>query len=1094
MPDLISKIAGQFDITRLNADHPLGQTQLTPSLPSSAIVPELPPLGSRRQVEAVTRPRVDVGIDRLAAKGGAALGSPTVPGTAPSTSISPADLPPVLKAMTQARPQLSLLVPEIFGSRTEATELLAETLSRLDVPRAQEEVPNLASAPVVLLTLALAAASGRNADDALQGLQVLQYLNLIEDIADAWRQRTANIGPDAAEPYRPPDMDTATATAWQTLTALASTPTGLPLCQLLLQRPIEASQLLDVSLMLKAAAVAATEAGIGLDPIALLRLPSTGRTLAGEALLCAAARLAGDLAAAAPHSWALGAVRNDLMSDGPGSDFAVINDRLMKMGRWVERATSDRETPLRHPMRAKSPFRALHHGVQQVDRGASIGHHKVLRDQAVLTAASNLRDHLVTTPPPAASSLTIVPTALLRSAVLEHCLADADARGLERAGFDTAALKNIVARMSERLTLPDETPATAAARLLALPEVQALASLRLDAATLSSWTGDARRAKDEGQPASTSGDMAPGPLDIAHAALQTARDEALGRDTRVADINRETVRSALQDIVQNIEGSGRLRLSAGGISGIGLRQITATISALASALFLRGRVDAQLQQGRQAVFEIAMAPFDAEIMLATQRQSKRNIGLGGFIGPDLGAGKIGINVDANLWISEHNQLAGITLRLPRVGRPMSTLRDEFSRLVDHLLDGSTGGSAMAAPLNTATTRATATTADVEAAGPGAHPLLRQLLQAFPDLTVNQIANGGDSRRRHSIGVDLAGAIGAGWFKATSSLGGYAEGQRDVTRHYADASGRMRLVRSVKGEIDSAGMAARAALGAGPAVANATGNYGNAHLHVMGLPIGLGAERIFGGGFDRNDRMYEDGRLHPLSFVEREFYDLDEFLENLKHEVPAWLTAGAPPERLQQLLDEIKTYAQPTHTFSTRWIVTPEMKARDDAYRSTIALLELLPHSGDTVAALREAVEAHWHDRQCMQPYSMRAYDRQLRQRTRGVDLVAHLAAVDSAEASHIDNRLDVKPRTQVARQAPVNPFPPMWSPPLRALLPSMASPYCTSGDNMAPPSNAMAAARVFPADGMDLQRCIEELQQQRSTRAAKVTRNANLPV
>ncbi|MFE8646315.1 hypothetical protein ACFX58_14615 [Sphingomonas sp. NCPPB 2930] len=1090
MPDPISKIAVQFDIARLNADHPLRQTQRTPSMPSSAIAPDLPPPRQHRQSRATTRPRVDLGIDRLRAEGPAASEAATTSGATPPFGTLPPNLPPVLRAMEQAQPDLRLVVPEIFGSRTESTDMLAETMSRLDVSDAHE-VPGLPSAPVMLRILALAAGSKCNANDALQGLQVLRALDVTATIADAWRQRASNIDPDAAGPSETPAMDVGTATAWRALAALAATPDGLVWSRALLRRPIDASQALDVSLLLKAAAVAATEAGIGLDPIALLRLPATGRTLSGAAVMCAAARLAGDFAAATPLSWALVAVRNDLMHDGPGSDFAGINDRLMKMGRWVERATSNQESPPRHPMREKSPFRALRHGVQQVDRGPSIGRHKVARDQALRTAASALRDHLATMSTPAceASGQNGVPAALIRAAVLEHCLADTNAQGVERAGFDEDALEDIAALLGPRLTdlvLPDETLAATGSRLAALPEIRALADLRLDAATLSRWTEDARQAQDAKRPAPTVEDVPPTPLDIACTALQAARDEALGRDTRVVDIDRETVRAALQDIVRNIEGSSRLRLLAGGVSGVGLRQITATISALASALFLRGRVDARLQQGRQAVFEIAMPPYDVEIMLATQRQSKRTFGLGGFIGPDIGAGKIGINVDANVWTGEHSELAGITLRLPRVGVPVATMRREFSRLVDHLLDGSAGGSAMANPFSDATAVAAATT-NVDAAGSGAHSLLRQLLQAFPDLTVNRIADGGDSRRRHGLNVDLAGSIGAGGFKASAGLGGYTEGQRDITRHYADATGRLRVVRSFRGDINTAGVAARAALGASHAVSSATGNV---ELGLLALPVAIGAERIVGGSFDRVEKVYEDGRLHPLSYVEREFQNVDEFLEHLKHELPDWLAAGAPPERLQKLLDEIRTHAQPTHTFSTRRIVTPEMKARDDAYRSTIDLLEQLPHSQDTVAALREAVEAQWQDRQCLQPYSIRAYDRQVSQQTLGIDLVAQLAAVDSAEASHIDNRLDVKPRTQIARPAPASPFQSMWSPPSRALLPVMASPDGISADAMAPLSNAMAAAHVFPADRLDLRRDIEDLQQRRAVQADEVARNA----
>ncbi|WAC71570.1 hypothetical protein OU995_18540 [Roseateles sp. SL47] len=1071
MPDPISKFADYFNVARLNADHPLAQTQQTPSLPSSAIAPSLPPLGDRRSGGVSLPPRADIGIDRLLAeRASATAGAPDAAGTPPAADTVGAlcapgaqradTVPPLmLRAMTRARLRLSDVVREVFPARMQSTDRLTETLAGLDLSHAAL-VPGLPSAPIVLLTLALARGSQGHAADALRGLRVLRRLDVVPDIGDAWRRRAARLDPAAPGPSRPPAIETipdrGVTTAWQTLAALATTPDGLALSQALLKRPVDDSQRIDVSLLLKAATVAAREAGIELDPEALLQRPSTGQTLAGAALLCAAARLAGDLDSAAPHTWALAAVRNDLMSDGPGSDFARINQRLMKTGLWVERATSENEALVRHPLREKSPFRALRHGVQRVDRGPAIGRHKVERDKAVNEAAIALRDHLVSaaampvapaTRAPGATGATTeiarpmdpanvrqmdIPTTLLRAAVLDHCLVLGGPQELERTGFDGAALTDIAARLDGLLPhthQPDEDRDPRVAALLTRPDIQALAQLRLDADTLSKWIDDAERA--QAAPAQAR-DPGAAPLAVARTALQHARDEALGRDTRVPDINRETVREALKDIIRNIEGSSRLRLSAGGISGVGLRQVTATISALASALFLRGRVDARLQQGRQAIFEIAMPPYDMEIVLGSQRQSARNLGLGAFIGPDLGAGKIGLNVDATLWASERNQLSGISLRLPRVGRPVPELREEFARLVDHLLDGSTGG--------------------LEAGRPAVQPLLRQLLQAFPDLTVNQIADGGDGRRRHGLGIDLAGSIGAGWFKATGSLGAYAEGQRDVSRHYTDATGRMRVSRTIDGQTNRAGAALRGALGVSQTVASSTGDAGKTDLTLGALPGALGAERILNGAFDRREEVYEDGRLHPLSFVEREFQDVDEFLAHLQRELPDWMAAGAPPERLQLLLDQIKTHVQPTHTFAARWIVTPEMKARDDAYRSAITLLEPLPNSTEAVAALRAAVESQWQDRQSLQPYSIRAYDRHSRQQTRGVDLVAQLAAVDSAEASHIDNRLDVKPRSDFTAPAtasgdapedtnpaflrsPESPFQSMWSPPSRATLP-----------------------------------------------------------
>ena len=53
----------------------------------------------------------------------------------------------------------------------------------------------------------------------------------------------------------------------------------------------------------------------------------------------------------------------------------------------------------------------------------------------------------------------------------------------------------------------------------------------------------------------------------------------------------------------------------------------------------------------------------------------------------------------------------------------------------------------------------------------------------------------------------------------------------------------------------------------------------------------------------------------------------------------------------------------------------------------------------------------------VQPYSIRSYERNAVQATKGVDLVMQLASLETAEASHIDNRLDA------AAQRPARPRP-----------------------------------------------------------------------
>lgn len=907
---------------------------------------------------------------------------------------------------------------QVFGAVAD----LAAELGRMDFSRVPP-TPGLPGVSGVLLAQALAAATGGNAQLASRALEALREFDPQQEIIAAWRGHddagSAHGTPEGSvasddgwsvsalppgspsaslnEPGAAGDASrVARQAVWRVAMALAATPSGMDLLQAVVARPVDAGQCRDFALLLKAAAAA------GADPAAMLADETARATVPGKAVACAAARMAGDVVAARPHQWALTAVHNDLFDTGPGSDFAAINARLMKTGRWIERATPERARRFRNPILGKSPFRALRHGTQKVDRGPAIARHRLARETALREAAAALKDQLIEAAPrmrtPGPGQ---VPEVLLRAAVLEHCLQAPAPQPLERAGFDEDARADIADRLAS-LLLPTAggTVSVAgearslASRLSELPELRALAGVRLDAQALGQWFSQAREA--------SGGDGVETPEDVpwvqvVSSALTRAEEEAEGRDTRVPVINRETVRSALKDIIANIEGSSRLRLSSGGIVGVGLRQVTASISALASAFFLRGRLDARAQRGRQAVFEIAMPPYDMEIVLGTQRQTAGQVGVGAFVGPDIGVAKVGVNIDTVFYGKERSYVGGISLRLPRVGRPVPELRAEFSALVDALLDGSEGG------VN---------------AGEGP-PLLQHLLQDFPELTVNRIGSAGDGRRRHGLGADIAGSIGQWAAKVSASVGGFVEAQRDVTKHYADATGRMRVERSIVGNTARAGGGIRASVGVAAAVASETAMSGGVDLSIATAQFGVGAERILSGMFDRREAVYEDGRLHPLSFVETEYQDVQAFLAAMAPQIEAWVDAGIDGARLDDLLDAIRQHAAPTHSFATRSTVTPETRARDDAYRSALQLCALHP-SGltEAVSAFAGAIEAQWKDPAAVQPYSLRSYERNMVQTTQGVELVMQLASLDAAEASHIDNRLDV-PAQRPLRSAAV---------------------------------------------------------------------------
>ncbi|WP_053844725.1 hypothetical protein [Paracidovorax avenae] len=1058
---LLGKLTRCFGISRVAFDTPAGQAQRMPSLASTAVRPLDAPARRPERQPRVDSARPPRGAVPAAAAGDGTAGAPR--GTARAGSAGGTASHALLDAMEQARPDMSRCVRSLFGRTTRrfgTAADLADALSQVDVSR-MAPIPGLPGAPRVLLAQAIAAATGGDVAPALDALAVLQEMDPAREVATAWRQRQAAAsegdagsvygtpaesldgsedgseygtarhsleadGPDLSMP-RGAEADgmaravAARQAAWRTAAALAVTPMGQDVLQAVVAVPVEAAQRRDFALLLKAAAAlpetlpgtAEGPAG-GADPAALLARAGAQDCLPGQAIACAAARMAGDVQAARPHQWALAAVRNDLFETGPGSDFAAIDARLVKTGRWIERAAPQRGRLLRNPLVGKTPFTALRHGTQGVERGPAIARHRRAREAALREAAEGLRAHLadaalrMRTPGPGQ-----VPEALLRAAVLAHCLQTPAPEPLEREGFDAAALGDIAGRLAGMLSLDlaADRRADLARRLTGAPALQALAALRFDARTMGQWLDEARAVAGAATQAAGDG---PEPLHAASAALARAREEVVGRDTRVPVVDRETVRAALKEIIARLEGSSRLRLSSGGLVGVGLRQITSSVSAIASAFFLRGRIDGRVQRGRQAVFEIAMPPYDMEIVLGTQRQAARQVGVGAFVGPDIGLAKAGVNVDTLLYGRDRADVSGISLRLPRVGRPVPELRAEFSALVDALLDGCHGGAQPA---------------------DGAQ-LLQRLLQAFPELTVNRIGRAGDGRRRHALGVDAAASAGHWGAKLSGSVGGFVEAQRNVTKHYADATGHMRVERSIEGHLNKAGLAARVSAGFGTSLASSTAASGGVDLSLAALQAGAAAENVFSGLSRRREAVYEAGRLHPLSFVETEYQNVNAFLEAMEPQAAAWVDAGIERPRLDALLEAVRQHAAPIHSFAARSTVTPAMRQRDDAYRSALQLCAQHPGGLPGAAqALAARIESQWTDPAAVQPYSLRSYERHMVQRTRGIDLVVQWASLEAAEASHIDNRIDVPAPRPAPAPAPA-PTRPEGRPP--AIAPGAA--------------------------------------------------------
>jgi hypothetical protein len=1012
---MFDRICNSFGLNRYTVETPVSQHQQSANKRDSGVRPTALPPRATPPNDTELGPRTGVpaaGASPSASPLAAVTPSPTRSETAlvaTHADSAEADMAvashPLIDAMKHGSANLHGLVENQFGRAAEvmfSKAMLRQALQALGPLTASAAPVGLPGMPAVLIAQSLALATGADATRSLAALGALRRLDPVGEVAAAWQHREAPV-------TRPDEAD-----AWRVVMELGNTPSGIKVLQAVLGKPVAPADESDFALLLKTALAITERDALLTTPSAMLAGPSAPTALLGDALDSAAASLAGNVEAAQMNAWALNAVRNDMFDTGPGTLFAALNARIMKMGQWIRHAAGDTALQLRNPIKGKSAFRALRHGAQQVDRGTAIGRHRTAFDVALRKAATELRAQLVQLAPLArAGGPAQVPQELFRAAVIDHCLATGAGTPLDGMHFNAAAMDDIAARLAGLLAEAGGRPQGAhppglLAQLKSLPQFEALGSTPMSMEQLGTWFGDALK-RHESLPWAGA-EARPRWADAVAGALKKAHQEVHGHDTRLPQVSREGMRGALKHIVANIEGSSRLRLSSGGIVGVGTRNLTAAVSSLVTGFLLRGRVDARKQWGRHAVFEIAMPPYDMEVMIATQRQRAVQFGMGASVGPDLAVVKAGGNVDVTAYGSESADLKGVTLRLPRIGRPVSALRTEFAQLVDKLLDG--------------------TAAE---AGQAQEPLLKQLLQDFPKLTVNHIGEAGDERKRHGVTAEGVAAVQGFGMRAGVSAGAAIEAQRGVIRHYEDASGSMQVERHIAGWGVRGGLGAR--LAAGPSVDAGPVKLSSGNTDTV--IAGISADLFVTGSAERREAVYQDGRLHPISFKETEHQNLDSFLADVEARRNEWVqarlnspgtsrAAGTEHTTLQRFLDDVAEYNKPTHTFAFRSTIRPEAAERIDAYRSTERLAQRMLDqaaragaNGDSafpvptgspqaaINASKQAVEDEWSNPASVQPYSLRAYERVSAQSTLGLNLIAQFSSQHAADASHIDNRLDV---------------------------------------------------------------------------------------
>ncbi len=203
----------------------------------------------------------------------------------------------------------------------------------------------------------------------------------------------------------------------------------------------------------------------------------------------------------------------------------------------------------------------------------------------------------------------------------------------------------------------------------------------------------------------------------------------------------------LHQVVQGLESSSRLRLAHGHSFGFNTGALSLIVGQLLSGLLLRFRLVLKLTQTRQAIFDLNMSPNSLEITFCTRKANGRELGASLGLGPDIPLLSAGVMLNLTPSKQESGRLDGVCLRIPRYPQGDAFVRQRAQALMSLLLAQRPAGSM---------------------------PLLKEILQRFPEVSVGRLGNAVEHRHSSAIELEFGVGVGVSHIRALGHTSLYAE--------------------------------------------------------------------------------------------------------------------------------------------------------------------------------------------------------------------------------------------------------------------------------------------------------------------------------
>jgi hypothetical protein len=718
-----------------------------------------------------------------------------------------------------------------------------------------------------LLSLALAVVCSK--DSEAERLRIVQKLRDID-----WPTHLTSVY-TAIREGGAINESTIDAKVWQVAMQLASTSRGFEVIEAL-SPGLPDAQRADFEVLAKSINWLTRQAeGVLQNAFASLKAPTD---IAAQAALATLARLAGqpeDAPDVSANAWAITAVKNDLYEKN-SPQFAFIQARALKVRKWLARAEKRRFWRPRNPLVKKTPFVSLRSGTQGVERGDIDAHIKDF--------VGNIQK------------------------ACDEWVGKLDKEGLSSKERRTKKL------IAELRTLLDDTtqPEQAIQKLLAshgrlsLRRLFRLAGLRWQQPN---WV------EKPGKPLS--------PL---HNYLRKAQAAAYGQNTALKKLTSESIEDTLCGVIDKQGGASRLKLFDGGTVGISLRHFTLAFEKALETVFgllVRIRVDLQWFKTRQAGFELAMPPYNMEMLLMSADTSLKQAGFGAAVGPDFRVAALTAGIDASAG-AENFSADGISFRLPRyrgVKGAEKIMKDQFKRVVGKIFKKSDDDGAS---------------------------LLKDLFHEFPDLTVNTWDFYVEQRQQNTLSAELNATAGV-YVKGVASAGISVRHQPVQDRQYRDRTGSLRVDKRVSNRFIRASVYAK--IGIRPVLEE-----GQTVVGLYTMDAAAGEIDFLTAGFQvRREIASTNGRINTQSFYEIEYPTFADFRRSVEENLSAWVEAKKSKDT--SIPEEERTQA------ARRLVINAVEK-----FEEHIARLGTLPsfQLNDTVAerfeireAIAERIELLW---------------------------------------------------------------------------------------------------------------------------------------